>query len=245
MVAVVATLFFIDPIPQDPKYHLFADARTVLGIPNFANVISNFLFVIYGALGLISINRAKYSNYLPSLKKAYWFLFFGIFLTGFGSAYYHWLPTNATLVWDRLPMAVAFMALFTIIIGEQVEEELALKVFGPLLIFGIFSIAYWYFTEQKGLGDLRIYVLVQFLPILIIPLLLLFYPSPYNTSLPIWLAIAMYALAKAFELSDRFIYELGLGISGHSIKHIFAALGGGCLLWGLQTRRLVSEKHTI
>lgn len=235
-------MLFVDPIAQDPNYHQFADARAFFGIPNFANVISNILFVAFGGIGLAKISFSSTVIFLPPLKKMYWFLFLGIFLTGFGSAYYHWNPSNGSLVWDRLPMAIAFMALFSIIIGEQIGQDLAQKVFGPLLIFGVFSIAYWFFTEQKGMGDLRIYVLVQFLPIMLIPLLILLYSSPYNNSTAIWLAILMYALAKVFELSDAFIYELGLGFSGHSVKHIFAALGGGSLLWGIQTRSLNSNK---
>ena len=31
----------MEPVPQDPAYHQFADARPWLGIPNFQNVASN------------------------------------------------------------------------------------------------------------------------------------------------------------------------------------------------------------
>src|SRR5215472_12695351 len=45
-IAVLAMLF-VPPIHQDPAYHHFADQRTLFGIPNFFNVVSNlpFLFV--------------------------------------------------------------------------------------------------------------------------------------------------------------------------------------------------------
>ena len=45
-------------------------------------------------------------------------LFLGIALTGFGSSYYHWDPNDRTLFWDRLPMALSFMAILAIVIGE-------------------------------------------------------------------------------------------------------------------------------
>lgn len=240
----MAALFFIDPIAQDPNYHNFADKRLSFAIPNFLNVASNVLFLVFGFWGLIHLTilpnlfpKCKFGG-LHSLRKIYIVLFLGIFLTGFGSSYYHLQPDNVSLVWDRLPMAIAFMALFSMIIGEQISEDLALRVFGPLLVFGVFSIAYWHFTEQKGLGDLRIYILVQFLPILLIPLLLLLFKSPFTSTKAIWLAIFFYAGAKILELLDYQLFNLGIGVSGHSLKHVCAALGCGSLLWGLQNRTL-------
>ena len=40
-------LLALDPIPQDPDYHLFADGRTFFRIPNFYNVVSNIGFAVY------------------------------------------------------------------------------------------------------------------------------------------------------------------------------------------------------
>lgn len=34
-------LFALDPIPQDPNYHLFADTRSFFSIPHFNDVGSN------------------------------------------------------------------------------------------------------------------------------------------------------------------------------------------------------------
>ena len=52
MVVSLATLPLLPPIAQDPTYHQFADQRTLLGIPNFWNVVSNLPFVLVGAMGL-------------------------------------------------------------------------------------------------------------------------------------------------------------------------------------------------
>jgi hypothetical protein len=52
MAASLAILPLLPPIPQDPSYHQFADQRTLLGIPNFWNVVSNLPFVLVGAIGL-------------------------------------------------------------------------------------------------------------------------------------------------------------------------------------------------
>lgn len=244
IVAAVTALFFIDALPQNTNYHSFADTRSLWGIPNAGDVFSNIGFVIVGLLGLIITIRGNFKGGVPTLRRVYITLFIGILLTAFGSAYYHWSPNNITLVWDRLPMTIAFMALFAMVIGEQLSEELALILFGPLIVFGIFSVAYWHYTEQKGMGDLRIYLLVQFLPILLIPILLLLFKSPFTSSLSIWLAIGFYVLAKVFELQDKEIHQLDIGVSGHSIKHLLAAFGGGSILWGLQTRQFKNQRVT-
>jgi len=236
IIAAIIALLFIDPITQDPNYHLFVDTRAWLGIPNAGDVLSNFGFAIVGTTALFLGLREQFNGGLRSLQRIYFTLFIGVLLTALGSAYYHLNPSNDTLVWDRLPMTIAFMALFAMVIGEHISEELALTVFGPLIVFGIFSVAYWHFTEQKAMGDLRIYVLVQFLPIVLIPIILLMFKSPFTSTLPIWTAIGFYVLAKACELLDRQIYTLNLGVSGHSIKHLMAAFGTASIMWGLLIR---------
>ena len=90
----------LDPLPQDTNYHLFADNRTLMAIPNFLDVASNLPFLIVGVLGLRYLRREESGDHgLP------WSAFFlGVSLVSIGSAYYHWNPTNQSLVWDRLPM---------------------------------------------------------------------------------------------------------------------------------------------
>src|SRR5215471_3647939 len=58
--AVVATIaMLLPPIPQPQWYHVFADQRTFLGIPNFNNVVSNFPFAAVGLWGLVFLMRAS------------------------------------------------------------------------------------------------------------------------------------------------------------------------------------------
>jgi len=61
MVASLATLPLLPPIAQDPSYHQFADQRTLLGIPNFWNVVSNLPFVLVGTMGLWQFGRDRAS----------------------------------------------------------------------------------------------------------------------------------------------------------------------------------------
>lgn len=119
-------LALLGPLPQDPLYHQFADQRPLLGIANFLDVISNLPFVIIGLLGLGylapgCLRRGRPAGGLPPLLLHYRIFFVGVLLTGLGSGYYHLAPDNHTLVWDRLPMTIAFMAFFAALVGESLS----------------------------------------------------------------------------------------------------------------------------
>jgi hypothetical protein len=215
-------MIFLPAIPQDPGYHHFADRRTFLSIPNFWNVISNIPFVVIGSLGLWMCSKNKTTGW------NYVFFFFGIMLTGFGSSYYHWKPDNHTLIWDRLPMTISFMSFFSIIICEYITRRSENLILLQLILIGMLSVLYWQHTEELGHGDLRLYVLVQFLPMILIPpIMLIFRPRPPGTTY-LWLLLLSYAIAKLAESADEelFIYFL----SGHTFKHFFAALAPLMLL---------------
>ncbi len=240
IVFAIIGVFSMDPIAQDPAYHKFADRRSIINIPNFFDVISNLAFVIVGFMGMRLIAKDRATGWLPELRAVYMTFFVGVFLTGFGSAYYHFHPDNQTLLWDRLPMTIAFMALFSAIVGETISPRIALKMFIPLLMAGIASVVYWHVSELRGSGDLRAYVLVQFLPILLIPLMLLLFKSRLNGNKYIWGVIGAYALSKVMELLDAPIYNTLGVISGHSLKHLVAALATFIFYRALRDRRIVS-----
>ena len=110
-ILALAGILSRDPIAQDVSYHLFVDTREIWSIPNFWNVVSNLPFVLVGLLGLYKLKFPDKLKVINDTNIAYILLFFGTFLVGFGSGYYHLAPDNQTLVWDRLPMTIAFMAL--------------------------------------------------------------------------------------------------------------------------------------
>ena len=169
------------PIRQSLDYHDFADRRTLLGIPNGLNVLSNVPFAIVGLSGLaVTFSRrprgsSPFSD--PWERWPYAALFAGVALTSLGSGYYHLAPDNARLVWDRLPMSVGFMGLLTALLAERVSLSIGRWLFVPLLATGAAGVFYWYWSELRGAGDLRLYVLVQFGSLLWIVLLLVLYPA--------------------------------------------------------------------
>jgi len=231
--ALTLAVFAHAPIPQPLAYHRFADTRTLLGLPNFWNVVSNIPFVLVGFAGLAWC--ATHIARVPRELRACWLvLFLGVVLVGLGSSWYHLSPGSAALVWDRLPMTLAFMAFFAIILGEHINLRLARVVLWPLLLAGVASVLYWRNTD-----DLRAYVLVQFLPVLLIPLIVLLYPRPGTRA--VWIALGCYVLAKLLEQFDPQVYAaLGSAISGHSLKHVAAAAGMWALLAGLKGRHSAS-----
>jgi len=236
-VVLAAALFLLPPIPQDEDYHAFADGRTLLGIPNCLNVISSAAFLLAGAAGLSCLARGVPPGAMPELMTACRIFFAGMLLIGMGSACYHLAPDNRSLVWDRLPMTLSFMAFFSVLLGEYVSARAGARLLWPLLLAGVLSVLYWWLTEQRGHGDLRPYVLVQFLPMVIMPLLLLFYNSPFGSSGWLWLVLVVYAASKLAELGDAFLFELTGIISGHTLKHVLAATGGLLFLGALYYRR--------
>ena len=225
LLIVIVAVVMLDPMAQDLKYHQFHDQRTFLNIPNFWNVISNIPFLLIGVIGLYSIFRSHRINLIQDMKAAYIVFFSGVSLVALGSGYYHLSPDNETLVWDRLPMTLAFMALFSIIIGEFISARWGKRVLWPLVIFGMYSIFYWHITESKGEGDLRLYVLVQFLPLLLIPLILVLFTPKFTHTRGYWILLCAYVFAKFFEYFDGVVLNNLTILSGHSIKHLVAALG--------------------
>ena len=217
-------------IAQDPAYHHFADTRPLLGIPNSLNVVSNLPFAFVGLAGLVAVSRLRTWERWP-----YAALFAGAALTSIGSAYYHLEPSNWTLVWDRLPMTIGFMGLLTAVVAQRVSARAARALFVPLLVFGAASVAYWYWSETRGAGDLRPYALVQFGSLVVILIALVVSPSARGDRY-LYLGLGAYLLAKVFEYGDVWIYNAGHVVSGHTIKHVMAAVGVWFLVVMLRQR---------
>ncbi len=224
---VASTIFWLGPIPQNMQYHHFADTERYLALPNALNVISNLPLIWLGISGFLAFSRGenKTLQIVRSNLLAYRLLFLSVALAGFGSSYYHLEPSNDALLWDRLPIAMGFMSLFSIVIAEYISVAVGRRLLWPLVVVGALSVFYWWSSESMGAGDLRPYLLVQFLPILTLPIVLLCFKTDYVAASRYWLLLACYVLAKLFEHFDYQIYELSGVISGHTLKHLMPVLG--------------------
>jgi hypothetical protein len=239
-VLAATALLLVPPIPQDPAYHRLADSRAWLGIPNVLNVLSNAGFLLVGGLGLAFVADGGSGGRAFREQGERWpyaVFFGGLLLTGFGSAYYHWEPGNARLAWDRLPLAITLMGLLAATITERIGVKTGSWVLGPLIAIAAGSVVYWHWTEQRGAGDLRLYALVQFYPVVAIPLMLWWLPPRYTRGGDLLAAAATYAAAKVPELLDGWILSATRAVSGHTLKHLLAALAGYWVLRMLRHRR--------
>lgn len=241
LTVVVAVTFSLLPrIPQPQAYHLFADRRGFLGIPNFGDVVSNVPFGVIGIWGLLFLLRSDSDRlagrFLDSRERwPYVLVFIGLLLTAFGSSYYHFSPNNARLVWDRLPMTIAFMAMVAAIIAERISLRAGLWLLPLLLLVGMGSVLQWYTSEARGAGDLRFYAAVQTYSALVL-LLALIFPKRYTLTSDLAVVVGFYALAKALESLDKPIFAVGHIVSGHTLKHLAAGAAGYWILRMLQKR---------
>jgi hypothetical protein len=233
--AGVVGVLFVAPIPQDPNYHLFADTRQWFGIPNFNDVISNSGFALVGILGMLTVAGAKRQLIFnqPIDARPYVIFFVGVALVSLGSGYYHWDPTNERLLWDRLPMSIAFMAFASAVIADRVHANSGNGwLLLVLIVLGLASLIYWHHTEQLQRGDLRFYALVQFFPVVLLPFIFWLFPKHhYVPGRYIAWVVFWYGLSKLLELFDVEIFAIcGQMISGHTLKHMAASVAAWVII---------------
>lgn len=234
----IAALIFValgvrGAIPQFSSYHDFADQTVRLGIPHAIDVISNALFLLPGLAGLVVVLRCE--QHMPG-RSGYLLFFVALTLTAAGSGWYHLAPSNARLVWDRVPIALACAGILDAVVADLCGACDARRLrpllwgWAPLSVFG------WYWSELNGAGDLRLYLFLQGVTVLFIPLLLVLFPADHIRRLGLGGAVLAYVVAKVFELADHQVFGMTGWLSGHSIKHGFAALAGLAVVWMLCQR---------
>lgn len=220
MIVLVAGLAMIvhGPIAQLPHYHDFADQRIVFGVPHGWDVLSNVAFLAVGVWALLA---ARGHGDVPDAPARNLF-FVSLILTAAGSTWYHLAPDNARLVFDRLPIAIACAALLAAA-HARIHRGRIPGLLPILLAVAVGSVYWWSWTESLGRGDLRPYLLVQFAPLVLIPLWQWLQGAPKAERVDFGIAIALYAAAKAFELQDTAVLATTGLVSGHTIKHLLAA----------------------
>jgi len=238
LLALLLLALLLPEIHQPQSYHLFADGREWLGIPNFWDTASNLPFVLVGLAGLYVLWRpdspASVRFRQPAERWAYFAFFAGVVLTGIGSAYYHLDPSDERLVWDRLPIALISGALVLAILGDF-RELPAGKRWPPVfdlaatLVVSAATVVYWAFSPGEG-GDLAPYLVLQAYTLLAVIGILIAGTPRYTRRGDVVVVIGFYCLARVAELLDPQIYAAGRLLSGHTLKHLFAALATAWLL---------------
>ena len=220
--AVAIALFAGVRLPRadSPHYIEFADTRW----NNALNVWSNAAFLIAGIAGLIVLfrNRAR----LVDAAAETWPLalfFAGNIATSFGSAYFHAHPDlGFRLAWDRIPMTIAFAAFLGVQLNERIRMRLGSRLTLVLLVpLGLATVLWWLYTDPR---DLSFYSAFQALAAAGTLFMLLFFPPLYTGDKYYFIGVALYGVAKIFELYtvDHCIFDV-ISVSGHTLKHLLAA----------------------
>jgi hypothetical protein len=123
-------------------------------------------------------------------------------------------------------MTLVFMSLLSATIAEFINRKTGTWLLAPLLLISILRVWSWHLGELKGQGDLRLYFLVQYYPMLAIPLIMLLYYDPSHKPVlrPLCWVVIWYVIARVFEQEDWQIYSLGGWVSGHTLKHLAAGV---------------------
>uniref|UniRef100_A0A914Y417 Alkaline ceramidase n=1 Tax=Panagrolaimus superbus TaxID=310955 RepID=A0A914Y417_9BILA len=224
--AFILVHLIIPKFAQMTSYHDFADNRKVVGIPYFFNVISNLPFIWVGLQGMNLLSSGTLTGIDSTEKRLFNVFFYFVFFGGIGSAFYHLIPNNFTLLFDRLPITAAGMSLLSAIIADRISKSLGHQLLFPLLLFGILSTLYWEFSELIGAGDIRAYAFAQFLPAILIPLILAKMPKSYSGTHYLWNLVLCFGIARFGEFADGLFYMLSFHlISGHVVKHLALSWG--------------------
>ena len=204
---------------QSAHYHGFADQRSFAGLPHAADVLSNLGFVLMGGLGLLALSRADICRVNSTARAMCGLFFVGLLCTAVGSASYHWAPQNASLVWDRLGMSVAFAGLLGLAVQTRLDDTSASVAALIMLVAAPLSVAVWAQT-----GNVLPWALVQGGGMLAVVWLTFLEPRRHALPVELGWVIGLYVVAKLLEMSDVDVFDVtGHMISGHSLKHWVAA----------------------
>ncbi|PUE06476.1 hypothetical protein B9Z51_16915 [Limnohabitans sp. T6-5] len=201
--------------------HPFVDARSWGGIPNTLDVLSNLPML---GVGLWGVGRIHLTVPRTSLaRRPAMLAFVGLVLTWAGSTVYHWYPAPATLVLDRLGMAVTFAGVLGWAVAERLQVVWAFRLAWCVMVAGSVSAA----LPLWG-GQVMPWAVLQFGGLALVlahaALTLRERADRWSFNSP-WLAlVGFYVLAKWLELQDEQIFIwTHLQIAGHTLKHLAAA----------------------
>jgi hypothetical protein len=237
----VAAAFLLPPMPQPLDYHDFADQRGAFGVHNFLDVVSNVAFLLAGLAGLFVVFSGRARFEFPAERWPYAVFFAGVLMTAAGSAWYHLAPDNETLFWDRLPMTIAFMGLIASQVVERISVRAGLVLLGPMLLLGMASVVYWIATERAGAGNVLPYALLQGYAVVVLLMMAALLPSRYTRANDLYFIFGWYVLAKLLEFFDGQVLAYSHLVSGHSLKHVAAAVAAVVVCRMLMQRTLAGQ----
>ena len=228
-------------VAQHPHYHDFADQRAWTALPHGLNVLSNVPFALAGIWGLVLLalqgSQQTGAAWGGKLSKLF---FGGLLVTALGSSAYHWRPDDAGVVLDRLGICFAFAGLLGMAVAERVSQRAGHAMAALVMLFGPVAVGYWYAS-----GNLLPWAVLQGGGMLLMVALACRPASNPEHALPLAWIVGIYALAKLSELGDTTVFALTHHwVSGHSLKHVVAAMAAWPVIAVMQNGRLNGSTTT-
>jgi len=235
--AAVIAVALAPAVRRGPSFHDYADERPWLGLPNAADVLSNLPFVAVGLAGLILVPRIA-----THLRAGAARVFAALIAVGLGSAAYHVEPTDLTLVLDWLPIVLVLAWLVALVLTDRVGARAGRIAAWSLPAAAVAAVMVWWLGGGTRGGDMRWYVGLQVSLVVAVPAIaLVFSPRPPRPFRPVGglatrellIAVACFVAARAATAGDRALLDR-VGVSGHTLKHLIAALASACVLLALR-----------
>lgn len=240
-VGMIVILALHGRIGLPAHYNEFADRSAVFGIPHSGDVFSNAGFALVAIWGWLTLRPRRASAQLRAGWPGYRLFLIGLFLTAFGSAFYHLAPDNVRLIGDMLAIALVCAGLLAGVRGDvQGGSNGGIDAI-VLALYATASVAWWAVSDRNGAGDLRPYLLLQALALILIPLWQAIHRAPRADRIAFAAAVGLYILAKVAELLDHEIAAAFGFVTGHTLKHLIATAAAAAVVWGLIRR---SERTT-
>ena len=232
VLALLAVAIVAPAVAQSAQHHHFADTRAWAWLPFASDVLSNLPFLLWGVLGLGMLARQRHGavRRVDAASHALMGLFFaGLVVTAFISAFYHWQPDDAGLVFDRLGMVVAFAGLMGLAAAGRVSARAGGLLALAGLLLGPVSIRVWATS-----GNVLPWAVLQFGGMLLVLCLAWLQPLPGAPAIRWGWVIVIYALAKGFEMADEAVFAATAQlVSGHSLKHVVASFAAWPVVFAL------------
>ena len=216
-------LLFWGPLPVAAATHQYADARAWLGVPNSANVLINlptFWLAVWGWCA------TRTSPWPPQWRLPWqWFHLF-VMAAALSSAMYHAAPSDDLFVVSHTCMAGAFVMLSLGLLVERVGVRFGSVGICTCATLVVALIGVWTagLGQPGGAIDLRPLLLLELMPVLLIPAGVLRMPGLHGRNSGWLLALVLYASSRLLEWADAAIFQATACISGHTLMHAVMTL---------------------
>lgn len=235
LVATAVGLLAWGPVPLVAATHAYADERSAFGLANAWNVLANVPLLAAALYGLRVESRSPAPLWLRRSRQAFHAC------VGFGAvaaAIYHLAPGHALYLVTQAAMAAGFLMLTGAMLGERVHPGFASPLMlGAAALSPIVAAGAAVLVGSPGPTDLRPLLLLQIVPVLVVPAGALTLPGSQTRAADWIVLLVIYTLAQACHLADATILAgTGSVLSGHTLMHLGFALATAWLAYCTASR---------